>query len=309
VKIAICICTCARPNSLQRLLDALSGIEFGALDPRDIHFVVIDNRPGGRAREICNKALERLPVALHFVEEPTPGISFARNRAITVALDLGVAWIAFLDDDDLPKSDWLLRLINRQLATDADVVLGVWQLPDNFKVPQLLREFDFFKPPRIEAINNYGLPSFAGTFNVLLRGVMIEQLSRSGPVFLPVFAFTGGGDTEFFVRAHRAGWCIVVAEDSVIVRHWEPDRVTLRGALRRSFRHGVSEMLINRRHLPPSQCKQIQRRSLKKLYRSMLRLMNPTISGRRRFSIELQKIASHMGRIYADAGGRYRYYR
>ena len=95
VKIAICICTCARPNSLQRLLDALSGIELGALDPRDIHFVVIDNRPGGRAREICNKALERLPVALHFVEEPTPGISFARNRAITVALDLGVAWIAF----------------------------------------------------------------------------------------------------------------------------------------------------------------------------------------------------------------------
>lgn len=309
VKIAVCICTCARPSSLQRLLDALSGIEFGALDPHSIHIVVTDNRPGGRAREICNKALERLPVALHFAEEPKPGISFARNRAITVALDLGVEWIAFLDDDDLPKSDWLLRLVNRQLATNADIVLGVWQLPDNFKVPQLLGEFDFLKPPSVEAKNKYGLPGFAGTFNVLLRGIMIEQLSQSGPVFLPEFAFTGGGDTEFFVRAHRAGWRVVVAEDSVIVRNWASDRITLRGALRRSFRYGVSDMLIDLRHLPPSQCKQIQRRALKRLCQSTLRLINPVISGRRRFSVELRKIASNLGRIYAATGGKYRYYR
>ena len=137
---------------------------------------------------------------------------------------------------------------------------------------------------------------------------MIEQLRRLGPVFRPEFAFTGRGNTDFFVRVHRAGWKIVIAEDSVIVWCWEPDRVTLRGALRRTFHLGATSMHINRDHLPPSEFQAIRHKFLKKLYRLTFRLMITAFM--RQGSIrQLQKLVNHIGRVYGGFGGRYRYYR
>ena len=146
MKIAICICTCDRAESLGRLLDALAGMTLGPLDPGEIFVVVVDNNPDGRAQAICDKARKRLPVALHFVEEPERGISFARDRALATAVANDAAFIACIDDDDLPRADWLLRLVERQQATGADLVLGVWERPPDLNIPAWLSDIEFLKP-------------------------------------------------------------------------------------------------------------------------------------------------------------------
>jgi succinoglycan biosynthesis protein ExoM len=305
--IAICLCTCDRPQSLRSLLDVLAGMALGSLDPGDVFLVVVDNRPDGQAQAICDGARQRLPVTLHFVEERERGISFARNRALATALAHGADFIAFIDDDDLPHPDWLLRLIDRQQATGADLVFGLWRLPDDSSVPAWLSEIALFKPPRIEARSEYDLPSWAGTYNVLISRAALEQLQQAGEIFGPEFALIGGEDTDLFIRARRASLRFAVAEDSVVVRRWEAKRVSLRDTLRRAFFIGVSGTLLRRRHLSRQDYKRRRRKARIRVARLII-LLPLHLFQPKRLVVRLHDLARLLGGLYRYRG-KFSYYR
>jgi succinoglycan biosynthesis protein ExoM len=306
MRIAICICTCGRAQPLGQLLDTLSNIELGALDTSETFFVVVDNRPDGRAQAVCERAA-RLPCPLHFVEEPERGISFARNRAVSTALARGADFIAFIDDDDRPRPDWLAHLVSRQRATGADLVLGIWQLPDNLSIPESLRGFEFFKSRDLDDTNRWGFPYWAATCNVLIGRRVVERLGQVGPVFRQEFALTGGEDTDFFIRARIAGFSVAVAAESVVFLDWGGARLTLRGALRRTFRLGSTSMHLDRAHMPAWHCERRRRAARSELVRLTKRwprlLFKPKKLGRR-----LPKIAWSLGVLYGHAGRSYKYY-
>src|SRR5690606_5741127 len=125
MRIAICICTCERPAALRECLEAVDRA-LRAAPPRDaeLALVVVDNRPDGRAAAVCDALGANLPCPLRFAEERERGVSFARNRAVSVALAAGAELICFLDDDDIPDPDWLARLVARQRETGAELVFG-----------------------------------------------------------------------------------------------------------------------------------------------------------------------------------------
>jgi GT2 family glycosyltransferase len=304
-KIAICICTCDRTNSLQLLLSLLSGMELGSLDPGELFFVVVDNRPDGRARAVCDRARTGLPCPLHFAEAPERGISFARNRAVDTALAHGAEFIAFIDDDDLPRSDWLVHLVDRQRVTSADLVIGVWQMPA--QVPESLRGIKFFKPQEVDRMNRWGLPSWAGTCNVLISRRVVEHLGQAGPVFRPEFALTGGGDTDFFIRARLAGFSVTVAADSVVHVNWGAARLTWRAVLRRAFRMGSASMHIYQAHRSAADCDRKRREARRALVRTTLALPGSLLNPKK-LAKRLSRIASSLGVLHAHAGRRYRYY-
>lgn len=305
--IAICVCTCARPESLRQLLDALSGMELGGLNSRDTCVIVIDNRPGGGAQEICDQARGGLPFALHFVEEPTPGISFARNRAVSTALAHDAEFIAFIDDDDLPRADWLVQLIDRQKVTGADLVAGIWQLPDNFQIPESLSRITFLHPPAFDRMNRWGSLSGAATCNVLIGHRVVEHLERAGPVFRPEFALTGGGDTDFFIRVRVAGFSTAVATSSVVFRNWDAARLTWRGVLRRAFRIGSTSMYLDRAHLSAVECDRARSEARREIVRRALTLPYSLFKPKKFFK-HLSRIAWSLGVLHAHSGRRYRYY-
>jgi succinoglycan biosynthesis protein ExoM len=242
--LAICICTCDRAQSFQSLLSLLSGMELGSLDSGDLFFVVVDNRPDGRAKAVCEQARTGLPCSLYFAEEPERGISFARNRAISTALAHGADFIAFIDDDDLPRPDWLVHLVDHQQATSADLVHGIWQVPENLSIPTSLRGINFLRPPDFDQTDRWGCLVGAATCNVLISRKVIEHLGQSGPIFRPEFALTGGGDTDFFIRVRAAGFGMAVARESIVYRDWTAARLTWRGILRRAFRIGSTSMQV-----------------------------------------------------------------
>jgi succinoglycan biosynthesis protein ExoM len=305
--IAICICTCDRVHSLQSLLSLLSSMELGSLDPGDLFFVVVDNRPGGPAQAVCDQARARLPCALHFVEEPERGISFARNRAVSTALAHGAEFIAFIDDDDLPRADWLVHLVDRRRATDADLVMGIWQLPDNLNIPKSLRGIEFLKPPEFDRMNRWGTLSGAATCNVLISRRVVEHLGQAGPVFRPEFALTGGGDTDFFIRARVAGFSVAVAANSVVFRDWNAARLTWRGVLRRAFRIGSSSMQIYRAHGSAADCDRKLREARRETLRQTIALPGSLLKPKK-LAKRLSRIAWSLGVLHAHAGRRYRYY-
>ncbi len=127
-RIAICVCTHDRPAALSALLASLREIELIGLDPAAVEVVVVDNRPNPGTRDLCEAARAGLPIGLHYAEEPQPGLTYARNRAVAVAVERGADFVAFIDDDDQPQPDWLLRLLEQQAATGADLVFGSWVL-------------------------------------------------------------------------------------------------------------------------------------------------------------------------------------
>lgn len=326
MKIAICICTCGRAGALARLLDSLVGMDLGPLHPRGVFIVVVDNQPDGRARAVCSRAMERLPFALHFVEEPEHGISFARNRALATAIAHDAAFVSCIDDDDLPRSDWLLRLVERQQATGADLVLGVWELPPGFSIPGWLADVDFLTPPPPEDLGKigapYGLPYCSGTFNVLIRREIVEALGKTGPVFSPEFGFIGGEDIDFFIRAQRRGFTIVPAPESVVRRYWEPERLTLRGVLRRGFRLGSAQAHLDQLHLSSKDHRRRRRRARKKMLRWVISLPRrlsapdtrpkngraPSLFAPRRLVARLHNLTRAIGTLHGRAGRKFRYY-
>lgn len=245
--VAVCICTLARRASLERCLHAIAAADTGSLG-EEVRILVVDNGPDPAIETFCRTlSLPGLP-PLRYVAEPQRGISFARNRAVQEAVRQGADLVAFVDDDDTPSPSWLRELVLAQRESGAEIVYGRWALPEAAVIPKHLDEVGFLRPKQFASLNRFSVPRGAATCNVLIARSLIERMAAAGPVFSPAFARCGGGDTEFFVRAHAAGAQHAIADGSCVIRAWDADRLTVRGVLRRSFRLGHSLTLIRRLH-------------------------------------------------------------
>ena len=310
VRIVIGICTCNRPQLLARLLRRLEKISLDDIDPSTVLIVVADNMPDKSVQAICDDARAYLPLRLVYLEEHQRGISHARNRIVDKTLALGADCLAFIDDDDLPDPDWLVRLIERQNETSAEIVMGnrIYVLPETAEpsVRERLKQPRMFNDTKIWKEN--GLPHQLSTCNVLIRRETLARLAESGPVFDPVFALMGGGDADFFCRAHRSGSSFARAEHSFIQFRVWPHRATLRGILRRKFKGGFSQGLLVRRYLSNRHRIRWIGEVFWRLIRSILVLPVECLT-KTKASRAVSKIGWAIGALYGFAGGQYDYYR
>ena len=306
VRVAVCICTCDRAALLARLLAVLQGIELRDLPPESVLVLVVDNRPDGQARAVCDRLAPGMEVPLRLVEEPRPGISFARNRVVAEARAWGADLVAFIDDDDIPATDWLWQLVRRQHETGADLVFGFYRLPQDLELPAWLQGSRYFRPPDPDDRDRYGLPGWAGTYNVLISRRVLEQLTTGDGPFRAEFASSGGEDMDLFIRAKAAGFAYAVATASVVVRAWEPDRLTISGILRRGFQRAGSRVMLARAHLPREQVRRLAWNSWGKLGKALLEL--PLVWSRARLVSRLLGVTAALGEVYAWSGLRYDFY-
>lgn len=307
MKAAVCICTCNRPDSLGQLLRALTDIDLGELDPKSVEILIVDNNPDGNARRTCETAVHWLPLALHFVEEPERGISFARNRAVTQALARDADVIAFIDDDDLPEPDWLRQLILRQRQTGADLVFGRWSFTIGPDPPPWVKASSRFKPSEYGKKNDYGLPAWAGTGNVLIRADLLREMAARGPVFAPEFAFSGAEDKDFFIRCLRRGATYAASESSVVHRPLDPERSKIAAVLQGSFRIGCTRLSLARKYRSPSDVRTLQWKAFKNVLVTLAIL--PAYCFSKRLLVEqLCKASKSAGVLFSSAGGRYKHY-
>ena len=198
MRVGICIATYRRPRMLATLLKALDRQAFQKARPPLVTVVVIDNDVAESARATVERAAVRARWPLCYGVEPRRGISYARNRGV-VAVGQTCDFLVFVDDDELPRRNWLDELLFVQARENADVVAGP-VLPRFDEVPPAwVDRGRFFVRPRYRT----GHPlSVAGAGNALVRtGVLTEQ---PGP-FAPQFALSGAEDTHLFMRLERLG--------------------------------------------------------------------------------------------------------
>lgn len=241
MKVAVCVITFQRPEGLQRLLEGLNKLTFSKCQTPNIEVIIVDNDDDAKsAAQVCQQIGANFQWELKYNTEPKRGISFARNKAIA-SISADTNFVAFIDDDEVPVSNWLDELLSVQQTYTADVVGGpVIPYFVGKNVPQWVLDGKFFERQRLATGNPIEI---AFTHNSLVRA---EIFSKFNPVFQERFALTGGEDVHFFMGLHHQGYKMVWADDATVTEWIPENRTNIPWILRRGYRTWGSHSLCER---------------------------------------------------------------
>ena len=226
-QVTVGIASIGRPS----LLRAIASLRDLALPPGvTAEIVVADDDPdGATARLLAGQETGRLP--LRIVAVGARNIALARNACLDAAAG---DWVAFVDDDEWVAPDWLRRLLAAQDEFGADVVVGpVFPVYPEGTADWLVRadplHVDWGRRGRRLETGRGG--------NVLFRR---DDPRWRALRFDPALGRSGGEDTDFFHRLHRAGATIVATDDARAQEEVSPARLTRSYLRRRALRSGQS---------------------------------------------------------------------
>jgi succinoglycan biosynthesis protein ExoM len=277
-KIALCLCTYRRQHLLNNLLAYLRRIP--ELPPK-VDIIVADNQVSSETADIV---AQYFPDA-YYLQVPRRGLSEARNATVAQALFIGAEILVFLDDDDLPRANWLTALLDRQRATGAALVFGATVKADR-PAPHVAR----------------------GTCNALVMATALKSLD--GLYFDPMLNFVGGEDALFFARIEALHGPGAEAPASIIFKNLQPGRQSWRGQLREAFNIGYRHVYIARlygRWQGRTACGQTGK-EVAKLLKAVAGLPLFLIDARLRAKL-IRRLGGAAGATYALIGGKSEPYR
>lgn len=241
-KVVLCVCTCRRPDGLKRLLHAVADLDFTG----ELAVVLVENDAAQEGLAVCHGLLEeRYRWPLTCVIEEQPGIPFARNHAVRVALEQNPDFIAMLDDDEWPSRQWLDKLLRVQAKTDADVVGGpqVPVLPPDTSLCAGLTQY-YGCDQRLSDGASCVLYSSG---NFLARSNCFKALMPTP--FDPTFT-SGAEDVVFFRRLAERGYRMHWSATGMVYEEVPPDRASIGWLKRRQVRTGNANVIVQRMFAP-----------------------------------------------------------
>lgn len=239
--IAICICTFRRPDRLAATLHAIGCLEFKQSNCPELHVVVADNE-GSEATRAVTQAFAAASLALTYAVEPRRGISFARNACLE-RVPSNADYVAFLDDDVVPRPNWLEELVLALEATGAEAATGPCMPVYSEEVPEWIRAGRFFASPRAKEPENHARIDFGVMGNILFKAAFLRQ---NAVRFDDRFGLIGGEDRKFYMDLFERGAEFVWARDAVVDHHVSADRLSFAYIVRREFGIGCAAAILKR---------------------------------------------------------------
>jgi len=226
--ISVCVCTFKRPPLLGRLLGELARLQTDGLFTFSI--VVVDNDVHRSAEATVLDFSGRSLIQVHYSVEPQRNISLARNRA--VAKSQG-DFIAFIDDDEFPTSNWLLTLYKALHTHAVDGVLGPVHPHFDQGTPEWVIKGRFYD--RRSYPTGFVISGKQGrTGNVLLkRHLCIDEQQPFRP------EFRSGEDQDFFERMIQKGHTFIWCDEAGAYETVPPARCKRRYLLRKALLQGT----------------------------------------------------------------------
>jgi len=237
--ITVVVCTRKNPEGLRRCL-----LSVLAQSRHADEILVIDNSPADPAtRElVCSAAFE----GVRYSAEHVPGLSNARNRALSEVHNRYVAWI---DDDETADQDWLQAIENAlRLHPDAAVVSGV-MLPAELETEAQVaferygghnKYLGFAKrvsdPTQMEQNPLSPLPPFGVGGNM---ATLVRALEDVGGFATYLGAGTAAGaseDTLLFSQLLLLGYTLVYEPAAIT---WHTHRASAKAAYEQFYAYGV----------------------------------------------------------------------
>lgn len=241
--ISVCVCTFKRPLLLNELLGALHEQTF--LDEKiQLELIVVDNDPAHSAKATLDTWMLDGRVSLRYFHVPVPNIAVARNAAIAQAEG---QYLAFIDDDERPQSDWVSCLFETLRRFDADAVLGPVLPRYLANCPEWIRRGGFFDRSRFVTGTRIDEGN-ARTGNVLIRADILKAIT--GP-FNVAFGLTGGEDSLLFRELIAQGIRLIWCDEALVSEDVPRNRANAAWLLRRSYRVGQTWIRAELHNLSP----------------------------------------------------------
>lgn len=222
------VCTYRRPELLALALRSLARQTVAITD---FEIVVVDNDIEASAQALVQRfAQKHADLVVHYFIESGRGVSHVRNRCVAQARG---EWLAFVDDDEEARPDWLAQLLDAQRRFAADVVLGPVNplLPD--EAPRWLRDMGRSTDHPGMATGAIVPPGQGGCGNVLMRVAAVR--ARGAAPFQPGLSLTGGEDAELFNWLRLQGAKVVWCNEAWADEHQPARRQRLRHHLHRNL--------------------------------------------------------------------------
>lgn len=281
--IAVCICTYRRPEFLTRLLLELNKQETGGQFTYSA--VVADNDPEESARATIAELDVKFPVK--YCAEPRRGIAWARNTVIDNAVG---DYVAFIDDDEFPVTNWLLTAFSACKQFGSDGVFGPVKRHFEVPPPKWMQKSGLYE----RRVNPTGTPvewTEARTGNVLLRKKVLESDATR---FRPEFKV--GEDQDFFRRKMEQGFSFVWSADAVAFETVPPARWSRVYLMQKALLRGGCAAL------QPSCGTTSILKSIAAVPIYTLALPFAMLLGQHRFIPLLVKLCDHLGKLLALVG-------
>jgi len=296
--VTVCIPTFKRPKSLKRLLDAIAALRTDA----KLSVLVADNDAEFHAGfDLARATAPGYRWPLDAVIAHRRGIAQVRNTLIAHALNASsmVAkpqFIAMIDDDEWPSTEWIDQFVSAAYATGADVLQGSILFGQGGGADG---HADIRRPSGL-------IGMLQGAGNLLIRRQVLEEMEA--PWFDPEFALSGGEDQEFFVRLMRAGKTFAWSDEAIAHGEVPDTRANLGWLLKRAYSVGNSDMrvLIKHQHGAGTIARELAKIGAALLLSppaAAILALNP-----RRRAAPLQKLCRATGKLTAMFGARYNEY-
>jgi glycosyltransferase involved in cell wall biosynthesis len=117
-ELTVAVCTYNRANLLAGLILSLSTQKVDTT----WEILVIDNNSSDDTSTVLRALMQEFEGHLRTVIESNQGIAYARNRAIEESMQSN--YLLFIDDDELPASDYLLQTAVDALRCDGAMCVG-----------------------------------------------------------------------------------------------------------------------------------------------------------------------------------------
>ena len=226
--ISVCICTFKRPELLSRLLDGLKDQHTEGMFSYSV--VVADNDCTESARNVVSNFAATSPFPVRYCVEPRQNIAMARNKALENAEG---SYIAFIDDDEFPRRDWLVLLFKTCNLNGVAGVLGPVKPLFQHDPPKWVLEGNFFDRPSHRT--GYRMKwTETRTGNTLFRRRILDG---SPEAFRPEFD-AAGEDMDFFRRMIDKGHLFVWCDEAAVYEDVPPWRCEKRSLLKRALLRG-----------------------------------------------------------------------
>lgn len=222
---SVVVCTRERPDELRRCLNSLT-----VQDHPNFAVWVIDNAPlGGNTRQVVESF--GVDLEIHYVVEPRPGLSRARNAGLR--RDLAGDLVAWLDDDEIADALWLSELARAFDGRPEVVAASGAVVPAELNTSTQLwfeqfgghskgRGFtpDEFSPHTWSKQHPlYPLPPFGVGANMAFRTKALRQLGGFDEALGAGTPAQGSEDTKMFTDLLRAGGAVAY-RPSAVTRHF-----------------------------------------------------------------------------------------
>lgn len=195
--------------------------------------IVVDNNSTDHTAEVVRVAQveQLLPVPLHYCFEERQGAAFARQRGVDRAQG---QWVGFLDDDNLPASNWVAEAIAFTQAhpevggfgSQIHGVFAVDNLPDGFeRIRAFFAIVERGNKPKPYHLHQKLLPPSAGL--VVKRQAWITAVPRRLMLHgRTTTTMLTSEDLEALIYMQRAGWELWYNPAMEVNHHIPPHRLS-----------------------------------------------------------------------------------